>query len=224
MDRKIALNCDDGFRSSGFYFEPEHNSAAGIIVIHEAMGVTAGIKAVADDYARQGYHVVAPQLYDRLQRDLVLPYDSSVETRIDTLSRCGFDTPLLDIAACRNYLHDAGAERIGIVGFCYGGTLSWLTASTVEGIDAAVVYYGSAIPDFPDRHPRCPCLAHWGRQDTLISQHHIAALAETNSQVEMHHYDAGHAFNAADRPGHYKEAAARSARSRSLTFFREHLK
>lgn len=220
---KISLRSSDGHWFSAVQAPPRQANGAGLIVIHEAMGVNRGIVDVAQFYADQGYHVLAPQLYDRLQKDLVLDYDSSLEQRLSTIGSSGFTLPLLDIDTCIYTLKERGCQAVGIVGFCYGGTLSWLAASKLPGIGAAVIYYGSAIPDFPAAKPKCPSIAHWGRQDVLIGRNATAAIAEANPEVTMFEYDAGHAFNAHDRPEVYQAEAAQLARQRSLTFFNDTL-
>lgn len=218
-EEKISLRSSDGHCFSAVQVLPKRANGAGVIVIHEAMGVNRGIVDVARFYAGHGYQVLAPQLYDRLQKDLVLDYDSSLEQRLSTIRRSGFTLPLLDIDTCIYALKERGCQAVGIVGFCYGGTLSWLAASKLPGLGAAVIYYGSAIPDFPTAKPKCPSMAHWGKQDPLIDRKATATLSETNPEVTMFEYDAGHAFNAHDRPEVYHAEAADLARQRSLTFF-----
>lgn len=215
---KMPLRSRDGHIFSAETVIPETPNGAGMIVIHEAMGVNRGIVEVAQFYAQLGYRVLVPHLYDRLQRDLVLDYHSSLELRLDTIARCGFSLPLLDIDACISALHTEQIQRVGIVGFCYGGTLSWLAASQLSRLNAAVIYYGSAIPHFPEAHPHCPSIAHWGLQDALIDQSAIAAIANAHPKVEMYFYDAGHAFNAHDRPDVYHRTSAEQARQRNVAF------
>ncbi len=127
-----------------------------------------------------------------------------------------------DVEGCLDQLHREGAKKVGIVGYCYGGAVAWLAAARVPGIDAAVCYYGSAIMQFGEERPRCPTMAHWGKQDPTTPPEQVEAVARDNPDVIMHWYDAGHGFNCDDRPD-FDPGAATLAGDRTRVFFRHHL-
>lgn len=198
-------------------------SKAGIICIMEAFGLNDHIRQVADDYAAQGYTVVAPSLYDRQQRNLTVGYDK-IPAAVAAMLANGFDNPLQDVAGCVAYLREQGVERIGIVGYCYGGGVSWLAAARAPGINAASCYYGTAIMNFAEISPQCPTIAHWGKTDPSTPAEQVNIVQAANPQVTMYWYDATHGFNSADRDFSFDAAAATLARQRTLEFFREHLR
>ncbi len=218
----LSIRATDGFDTGTYSVAPDQ-PRAGLICVMEAFGVNDHIRRVADDYAAQGYAVLAPQLYDRIQRDADFDYHAERETAVNTMKANGFDNPMHDVTGCVEYFRQQGIQRVGIVGYCYGGAVSWLAASRNPDIAAAACYYGSAILHFLDEHPRCPTIAHWGKTDPTTPQEQVADVAAANPDVTMYWYDAGHGFNSDDREESYDPAAATLARERTLAFFAEQL-
>ncbi len=221
--KMISVAATDGFAVDAYYVSPQVDAAkVGIICVMEAFGLNDHIRRVADDYAAQGYSVVAPSLYDRQQRNITVGYDN-IPLAVEKMLANGFDNPIYDIEGCVTYLRAQGVERIGIVGYCYGGGVSWLAAARVVGINAASCYYGTAIMNFADVAPQCATIAHWGKADPTTPADKIAVVSAANPQVTMYWYDAGHGFNSDDRDFAFDSNAARVARQRTLDFFREQL-
>ena len=110
----------------------------------------------------------------------------------------------------------------GVVGYCYGGTLSWLAATRLSAAAAAVGYYGGHIGKFAEETPRAPVLLHFGREDQHIPQADVAKVQAAHPEVEIEWYDAGHAFNN-DTRASYNEVASKEAMARTLKFFNRHL-
>ena len=115
-----------------------------------------------------------------------------------------------------------GGWRVGGVGYGRGGSLAWLAATRIDGIRAAVGYYGGAIAENAQEPPRCPVLLHWGETDQSIPPEHRQKVAAAHPGIPMHVYPAGHGFNCDERAS-YDEPSARLARTRTLEFFRRHL-
>jgi carboxymethylenebutenolidase len=124
-----------------------------------------------------------------------------------------------DIAACRDFLKQRG-EKVCIVGYCYGGSLSWIAAAKVPGLAAASSYYGSMVQAQAALKPLCPVIVHLGRTDPGIPAGDVAAaVAAHHPGVPVHIYeDAGHGFNNED-PARYNAEAATLARRRTLELF-----
>ncbi len=116
------------------------------------------------------------------------------------------------------------AERlkVGVVGYCFGGTLAWLAATRIDGVACAVGYYGGGIADTAAEKPRCPVLLHWGETDQSIPPEHHARVRAAHPDLPMHVYPAGHGFNCDERAS-YHEPSAKLARQRTLEFFAKHL-
>jgi carboxymethylenebutenolidase len=218
---KVELQAADGPRLGAWVARPPAQPRGGLVVVQEIFGVNSHISAVADGFAADGWLAVAPALFDRVERDVELGYTPADIARGRTLrAGCAEDAALADIAAARE--HAARAGKVGIVGYCWGGLISWLAACRLYGLDAAVVYYGGGVPDRAAERPRCPVLAHFGERDDNIPLAGVRALAAKQPAVELHTYAAGHGFNC-DQRGSYDAAAAALARERTLAFLTRHL-
>lgn len=219
----VALNAADGHTLQAHVSRSALPARAGLIVIQEIFGVNAHIRAVADGYAKDGYLTIAPSLFDRIRPGIELGYTpEDMATGFGHKTTVGNDQPLLDVAAAVGWLQEQGMQKIGIVGYCWGGLLSWLAATRVNGLSASVPYYGGGMPDFKNEQPKCPVLAHFAEQDQWIPQEGVQAFRAAQPSVEMHLYPAHHGFNC-DQRGAWEPESARLARQRTLAFFAKHL-
>ena len=224
MSQQIELVATDGHRLGAYVAAPQGAARGAVVVIQEIFGVNSHIRSVADGYAAEGYLAVAPALFDRLERGLEIGYgDADIQRGIALKGKSPNDKALLDIAAAIAHAQQAGGGKVGSVGYCWGGLLSWLSACSLDGLAAAVCDYGGARPDQKQLQPRCPVLAHFGRQDHAIPLAGVEAFRAAQPGVELHLYDAGHGFNC-DQRGSYDAASAKLARERSLAFFAAHLR
>ena len=224
MSQQIELVAADGHRLGAYVAAPQGAARGAVVVIQEIFGVNSHIRSVADGYAAEGYLAVAPALFDRLERGLEIGYgDADIQRGIALKGKSPNDKALLDIAAAIAHAQQAGGGKVGSVGYCWGGLLSWLSACSLDGLAAAVCYYGGGMPDQKQLQPRCPVLAHFGRQDHAIPLAGVEAFRAAQPGVEVHLYDAGHGFNC-DQRGSYDAASAKQARERSLAFFGAHLR
>jgi carboxymethylenebutenolidase len=132
------------------------------------------------------------------------------------IPRLDVDKAVIDIGAALDYAKKATGKKAGVIGYCLGGTLAWLTATRLHP-DAAVGYYGGRIGNYAGENPSAPMMLHFGRKDTHIPADEVEKVHAAHPEVEIHWYDAGHAFNCEPRPS-YNADAARLARERSLGF------
>jgi carboxymethylenebutenolidase len=221
MPESITLQAADGHRFAAWVAAPAGAPRGGLVVVQEIFGLNGHIRCVAEGYAADGYLVVAPALFDRVERGVELGYDDAGIQRGRVLKEaCGNERPLLDLAAA--VAHAARAGRVGMVGYCWGGLLTWLAAARLDGLAAAVPYYGGGIPEHAALAPRCPVLAHFGSRDTHIPLAGVEALRRQRPEVEVHVYDALHGFNCDERAS-FDAEAARLARERTLAFLRRHI-
>jgi carboxymethylenebutenolidase len=130
------------------------------------------------------------------------------------------DKVLLDIGAAVQEASKAG--KVGVVGFCFGGRMAWLSASRVTGIVASVPYYGGGIPDLASEKPKCPTMLHFGEKDPWIPVASVEKFKSVHPELPVYLYPADHGFNC-DQRGSYDAAAAKLARERTLEFFRKHV-
>ena len=228
MGQFTSLTSADGFTVSAYVAQPEGKPRAAIVVLQEIFGVNSHIRAVADRFAAQGYLAVAPATFDRVKPGVELGYTEDdmtagfeLKTAVDALPGAGV---LPDIQAAIDHAAERSGGKVGIIGFCWGGLLTWKSACLLTGLSAAVPYYGGGMTAESEiaRQPQCPVLAHFGDQDHWIPMEGIEAFKKAHPEVEVHVYPAHHGFNC-DQRGSYDEAAAKLARERTLAFLAEKL-
>ena len=225
MKEQLELNAADRHRPSAYLTAPPSTPRGGLIVVQEIFGVNPHIRAVADGFAADGYLALAPALFDRVERGVELGYAPDDITRGRALKDASPTAKaLLDIRAAVALLHArlGPTARVGIVGYCWGGLLSWLAACDVDSLASSVPYYGGGVPDHAARVPRCPVLAHFGANDALIPLAGVEALHRAHPGITIQVYPAGHGFNC-DQRGSFDVACATLARQRTLAFLREYI-
>jgi carboxymethylenebutenolidase len=191
-----------------------------LVILQEIFGVNSHIRSVADGYAADGYLCIAPSLFDRVRRNVELGYEpKDVEQGRGYAMQIPDEKLLLDIQACINVVKHAGP--VGVVGYCWGGSLAHLSACELP-IRAAVAYYGTRILQNLQRKPRAPVMYHFGERDKTIPPEGIEKVRAADPAGEVHVYAADHGFNCEQRAA-YDAAAAKLARERTLAFLSKHL-
>lgn len=221
METMTELSAGDGFRLAAYRAEPDGPPRGGLVVVQEIFGVNSHIRGVCDGYAADGYRVIAPALFDRNQRGVDLGYTAADIARgREYKAKAGADAALLDVDAARAAV--AAAGRVGVVGYCWGGLITWLAACQLKGFACAVPYYGGGMLDAAAEQPKCPVIAHFGERDAVIPVAGVRAFADAHPDVGVYIYAADHGFNC-DQRGSYDAAAATLARQRTLDFLRRHV-
>jgi len=227
MSKWVNLTASDGHKLSAYVARPEGEAIGALIVVQEIFGVNQSIRNVADSYAKDGFVAIAPALFDRFEKDLELTYEGEdLKKAFELYGKLNPDTQLLDIAAAYDFVKPAG-KGIGIIGFCYGGLLSWLTATRGEDLKmqpaCAVGYYAGGIGKVAAEEPSCPVQLHFGAADDHIGSDQIDAVRSAHPEVEIFLYEgAGHAF-ANEARSSFVPAAADLARQRSLEFLKANI-
>ena len=228
MGQFIKLKAADGFAVPAYVAHPEGKPRGAVVVLQEIFGVNSHIRSVADRFAAEGYLAVAPATFERIKSGVDLGYTEAdmaagfaLKTAVGELPGAGV---LQDVQAAIDHAAAISGGKVGIVGFCWGGLLTWQSACTLKGLSAAIAYYGGGItaPEEIARQPRCPVMAQFGDQDHWIPMEGITAFSRAHPEVTVHVYAANHGFNC-DQRGSYNEAAATLARERSLAFFADKL-
>ncbi len=221
MGSYIQLTASDGHTLDAYKAEPEGTPKGGLVVIQEIFGVNIHIRDVCDGFAADGHTAIAPAMFDRVERHVEMLYDADSVARGRTLKDgCDWDNAVLDMNAAAQAL---APLRVGLVGYCWGGSLAWLAACRGSGIMAAVGYYGGQVAMFKDENPNVPVLLHFGETDGAIPLTDVDQVREAHPDIPIHVYEgAGHGFNC-DRRGSYHPDAAKQARERTMAFFAEHL-
>jgi len=221
MGTKIELTAADGHRLSAYRAEPASKPKGALVVAMEIFGVNSHIRSVADGYAADGYLVIAPALFDRVQRDYEAGYtQEEIQKGIGFIQKINLDDTMKDVAAAIAAVKSGG--KTGIVGYCWGGTVSWKAACTLSELACAVPYYGGGITNLSDLKAKCPVMFHWGEQDHSIPLDKAKAFAQAHAEATHYFYPAGHGFNC-DQRGSYDAPSAQLARKRTLEFFAKYL-
>lgn len=220
MGMRMELEASDGHRFAAYRVDPEGAPRGGIVIIQEVFGLNDHVRGVCDGYAADGYAVVGPALFDRVEKGVELGYQGDDLARGRELrGALGWDEPLLDIQAAVEEVKEAG--KVGVIGYCWGGSLAWLCATRLS-VDAAVCYYGGQIADFVDESPRCPVMFHFGEKDAFIPREKVELVRQKHGGLPLFTYPAGHGFNCESRADYHPQSA-RLARSRTLEFLSEHV-
>jgi len=222
MAPQPQLTSADGKRFSVYRAEPGGVPRGAIIVVQEIFGVNHHIRAVADGFARVGYLALAPALFDRIRPGVELGYDAAgIAEGRPFVGHLGWDAPIADIEATVAAAKTAG--RVAVVGYCWGGSLAFLSAVKVDGIACAVGYYGGQIAARLDRPPRVPLMLHFGEQDASIPLADVEKIRRAAPAATVFTYPgAGHGFSCDERQS-YEASSAALARERTLAFVREHV-
>jgi len=222
MGQSRQLRAVDGFAYGLYEAMPAQRPRGGIVVIQEIFGVNSHIRNVCDGYAAAGYAAIAPQIFDRVQRNVELGYEQQDMARGIELARgkLKMEQTLIDLQAAVDDAKRFG--KVGVVGYCFGGMLAWLSACELTGVSAANSYYGGGVASQLNRNPRCPVMMHFGAKDAHIPLSDVEKVKKTHPEVTVHVYDADHGFNC-DHRASYDATAAKLARTRSLEFFAKHL-
>ena len=228
MGKTIQLQSADGFKFDAYVAQPAQPAKAAVVVLQEIFGVNDHIRKVADGYAQAGYLAVAPATFARAKLGVELGYTPddmnagfALKTAIEALPAPGV---IADIQAAVNHAAATCKGKVGVVGYCWGGLLTWRSACLLNGVAAAVPYYGGGVTSEAEsaRTPRCPVMAHFGERDHYIPMDGVRAFEKAPPEVAVHVSAAAHGFPC-DHRGSYDAASANLALERTLGFFLKHL-
>jgi carboxymethylenebutenolidase len=230
MHEEMKIETAEGTFAS-YVALPAVTPAPTIVVIQEIFGVTAGIRQIADGLAREGFIVVCPDLFWRLEPGVQLSEHDEADWKkaLNLYARFDLDTGVKDIeatiAAARRRPDALG--KVGVMGFCLGGLMSFLSSARLD-IDAAVEYYGGRTEEFLKEGAgiETPLLMHLAGEDEFMDKAAQAAINKTlaaKPNIEIHTYAGrNHAFARPDGD-HYDAADAAAANARTVAFFKRHL-
>lgn len=221
MGNMITLTASDGHTFGAYRAEAQGTPKGGLVVIQEIFGVNSHIRNVCDRYAALGYTCVAPALFDRYVKDFQSGYspDEIAKAR-EYITKADMTKMLDDTQTSINSLKSVG--KVGIVGYCLGGSIAFLAATRLTGISAAVGYYGGMIAKNADETPKVPVMLHYGETDASIPMSDVKIVQEKRKDIEIFVYPAGHGFNCDER-GSFDATCAKEALDRTLAFFKKHI-
>jgi carboxymethylenebutenolidase len=224
VGKHFSLTAEDRFQLGAYRADPTGAVKGGIVVIQEIFGVNHHIRAVCDRLANEGYAAVAPALFDRQVKDFESGYTpDEIANARKFVANPDWSAMMRDTQAAIDALKGAGP--VGIIGFCMGGTVAFLAACRLNGLSAAVAYYGGQIAKHADEKPKCPTMMHFGETDQAIPMSDVETIKQKRgSDSEIYVYPvAGHGFHCDER-GSFHEPSAKTAWQRSMDFLNKHMK
>ena len=234
--KDIKIPAHDGGAFSAYIAIPaetnDDNPAPTIIMIQEIFGVNAEMRAKCEEYAAQGYIAICPDLFWRIEPgiQLVDSVEEELKRAFELFGEFDQETGVEDLKTTLGYLRNMGEcnGKVGSIGFCLGGKLSYMLAAATD-IDASVSYYGVGLEAMLDQANQIttPILLHVAGEDEFVPKDAQAAIQDAmdeHDQATVYHY-AGldHAF-ARGNGMHYNAEGAKLANSRTLEFLKENLR
>lgn len=227
MGQTISLKAQDGQQLDAYVATPQGDPIGGIVVVQEIFGVNPSIRDVVDGYAKEGFLAIAPAIFDRYERNVILGYtDEDAQKAYALYAKLDVTTALLDVAAAFAKVSES-VKKVAVTGYCYGGLMSWLAATRGEALGmvpaATVGYYAGGVGNVATEQPSCPVVLNFGGADSHIGSDQIDAVRTNHPDVTVYVYEgAEHGF-----ANHYRESfnpeAAKLARERSLEFLKKHI-
>lgn len=217
---KVMLTAADGHSFSAYRAGPE-GAQMGLVVVQEIFGVNSHMRFASDAFAEVGFAVISPALFDRAEKDVELGYtQEDIQKGLELRGKISEDQVMMDVEAAAAAL---GTATIGIIGYCWGGTIAWWGATRSKTFKAAVGWYGGGIAATKSEMPNCPVQLHFGAEDHGIAMTDVDAIRAAQPGVEIFVYEgAGHGFGCEQRAS-FDQKSFEQAQSRSLDFFRKHL-
>jgi carboxymethylenebutenolidase len=211
-----TLMARDGHEFRAWLAAPKGPSKGAIVVLQEIFGVNPHIRAVTDSFAAEGYVAIAPSLFDRVRMGIEMGYsDKEMQEGRGYVMQLKQDQTLKDISAAIAVTKHAG--RVGVVGYCWGGRMAYLSACELP-ISCSVAYYGGGIAQMLDKKPKVPVMYHFGERDKHITLDDVAKIKAAHPEGTYYIYPADHGFNC-DQRGSFDAESAALARKRTLAFF-----
>jgi len=222
MGKPLKLTAADAHQLGAYRADPAGKAKGGVVVIQEIFGVNHHIRSVCDRLAEAGYSALAPAMFDRLVPNFETGYspDDIAKAR-EYMPKLDWGGVMRDMAAAVETLRKEGP--VAVLGFCFGGTVAFLSATQIDGLSAAVCYYGGMIAKHADKKPKCPTQMHFGEKDEHIPMTDVNDIKAKRPDCEIYVYPAGHGFHCDER-GSYHAESAKIAWGRSLAFLDKHVK
>ena len=221
MGETLTLTSEDGFKFAAYRATPSGTPRGGIVVVQEIFGVNQHIKKLADGFAADGFVAIAPALFDRVERGYDTGYGpQDIERGRATRGKLSTDDAMKDVKASVKEASKAG--KVGVVGYCFGGTIAWLAGTQLDGVAAAVGYYGGGVAAAVNEKPRTAVMLHFGETDASIPKEDYEKVMKQHSNLPIYIYPAGHGF-VCDERGSFHAESAKIARERTMDFFKKNV-
>jgi len=216
-----SLTASDGFKLGAYRADPTGKAKGGLVVIQEIFGVNHHIRAVCDRFAALGYASVAPAIFDRYEPNFESGYSpAEIEVARAYITKADFGKILADTQAAIDSVQSAG--KVGIVGYCLGGSVAFMAACKLNGLACAIGYYGGMIAKNAEQKPKVPTMLHFGETDHSIPMTDVEIVKQKRPDVQTFVYPAGHGFSCDERAS-YHEPSHKQALERTLGLLKQNV-
>lgn len=217
----LDITASDGKTIKMYIAIPDGKVKGAIVVLQEIFGVNAHIRSVCERYAAEGYVAAAPAIFDRQSPGYERGYTpEDVQAGIAMMQSFDRDAVMLDIGAAVEAVKQYG--KVGVVGYCLGGSLAYRAAISRDDLAAASCYYGGMVSDMADIAPKCPTIVHFGETDQSIPLEKAEIVKQKRPEVPVYIYPAGHGFSC-DARSAYEPVSAKLAWERTLKLFADNV-
>ena len=222
MGEDIKVKAEDGFEMDAYLALPGGKPKGGVIVVQEIFGVNSHIRADTDRFAKAGYAALAPAMFDRIQKNVDLGYDAAgIEAGRGIVTQVNWADVEKDLRAASDALKQYG--KVGLVGYCWGGSVAWVSTIRDCGVDCASGYYGGRVVDFVAETPKVPVILHFGDKDKGIPIADVEKIKAAHPAVPVYRYaEADHGFHCDQRASYHAESDKIST-TRTMDFFQKHI-
>ena len=222
MGETISLTASDGHKLDAYKATPSGTPKGGLVVVQEIFGINGQIRRTADYFAKQGFVAVAPALFDRVGKGIELGYnETDFGKGRETRGKITDEWITADIGAAVKEAASGG--KVSVIGFCFGGYATYVAACTVDGVSAAMPFYGGGIAaKIGDLKPKCPVQFHFGDKDAAIPLNDLQTIRDALQDSPLYVYDdSGHGFTCDDRDS-FNPGATERAFARALEWVGQH--
>jgi carboxymethylenebutenolidase len=214
MKETIGLTAKDGHRLPAYHTTPETTPRGQLVVLQEFFGLNDHIRSVADRFTALGYASIVPGLSDRAEKGAEFDYSlEGIAAGHALRAKIPIEASLLDVQAAIDHMGSFG--KVGVVGYCWGGSLAFFSATRLVGLVCAVGYYGSQIVGGALEIPKVPTMLHFGDIDASIPLSDVETIRRVRPDVVIHVYPGRHGFNC-DARANYEPESAQIALGRTL--------
>ena len=220
MTEYVDIFTKDNHKFQAYLSQPNQKVKGGIVIIQEIFGVNDHIKEVCDLYSSHGYLTIAPCLFDRENKNIELDYDQEGIMEGRRLKELLNELSINEIESSISFVESAG--KVGVIGYCWGGSLSWKSACKFNNLSSSIIYYGGDVPKLKNLTPKCPTMCHFGELDQSIPIDEVKEFKILNQNVNVFTYPADHGFNCNHR-NQYNKKCSDIALERSLGFLEKNL-
>jgi carboxymethylenebutenolidase len=215
IERKTLHSGHDGFALHALAAQPAQAPVGAVVVIQEIFGLTDHIAEICTRFAAEGYSVLAPGLFERIEAGFHADHDPvGIAKGVAAVRASPWPQVIADVQAAI----DALPQPVYITGFCYGGAVAWLAAARCMGLSAASCFYGRLIAELLDDKPNAPTMLHYGARDAGIPPENVERVRAAAPDSPLYLYDAGHGFCRAGSAD-FSAAARDLSMSRTLDWF-----